>query len=134
MGKTVLNFSTPNAYAYFVKCKDNHIAWQSFQALLHGTVMELFHHFEDENDQSLTPETFLNWQAEIKNPTLRLLFELFLNFGLGLFFQRVGDRFNNQTLSMAGRSKFVDLFYAFHHHTKKSSIEICEILCRILRK
>ena len=45
---------------------------------------------------------------------LRLILEIFLNFGLGVFCQRVGDRFNNERLGIAGRSKISDFFYAFH--------------------
>ena len=41
--------------------------------------------------------------------------ELFLNFGLGIYIQRIGDRFNCRELSLAGRLKFDDLFYAFRH-------------------
>ena len=44
-----------------------------------------------------------------------MLLELFLNFGLAAYCQRVGDRFNSIHCSMAGRQKFSDLFYAFRH-------------------
>ena len=115
LGRNVLNFSSEKAYTYFVNCKDNHKSWQSFQVLLHGTIMELFHLFEISEDEPLSPSSFLSWQHEIANPTLRLMFELFLNFGLGIYIQRVGDRFNCRELSLAGRLKFDDLFYAFRH-------------------
>ena len=41
VGKEVLDFNTVKSYRYFIDCKDNHKAWQTFQNFLHGTTMEL---------------------------------------------------------------------------------------------
>ena len=107
-GKNVLNFTTPKAYEYFVKCKDNHIAWQSVQVLLLGTIMERYHVFEEETCQPLYWLANSNWQPYTTSDTW--------NFSSALvFFQRVGDLFNNIDLSMSAKSKFMDMFYAFRN-------------------
>ena len=58
---------------------------------------------------------FLNFVSEIENAPLSLISEIFLNFGLAIYVQRIGDRNNDYTVSSAGRYKFFDLFYAFNH-------------------
>ena len=44
-----------------------------------------------------------------------LSIQLFLNFGLTISIQRIGDRSNDAKMSNAGRYKFFDLFFAFKH-------------------
>ena len=41
LGQDVLKFYTAKSYQYFLDCKDNHKAWQSFEIFLHGSIMEL---------------------------------------------------------------------------------------------
>ena len=41
LGQDVLKFDTAKLYKYFVDCKDNHKAWQSFEIFLYGSFMEL---------------------------------------------------------------------------------------------
>ena len=41
LGQDVLIFDTIKSYSYFIKCKDNHKAYQALEILLVGTTMEL---------------------------------------------------------------------------------------------
>ena len=100
----------------FVNCKDNHKAWQAFEIFLHGTVLEFIHMFvEEKGITNVDPLGFLKWQSETESATLRLMFQLVLKFGLGIYVQRIGDRHNDAAISDAGRFAFLDLFYGFNH-------------------
>ena len=114
LGKMVLNFETQQAYNYFRQCKDNHKAWQAFEVFLHGTIMELIRLY-CAKEKDPTPLGFLEWQAEINTPVLKLMTHLTLNIGLGIYIQRIGDRNNDVDCSEAGRLRFLDMFYAFNH-------------------
>ncbi|XP_057311750.1 uncharacterized protein LOC130649485 [Hydractinia symbiolongicarpus] len=115
LAKDVLNIKSIAAYQYFVKCKDNHKAWQSFETFLHGTTMELLRLYDSETTGSLSPLGFLKWQSKITSPTLKLITQLVLTYGLGIYTQRVGDRSNDIKISDVGRFAYLDLFYAFNH-------------------
>ena len=114
LGKMVLNFETQQAYNYFRQCKDNHKAWQAFEVFLHGTIMELICLY-CAKEKEPTPLGFLDWQAEVDTPVLKLITHLTLNIGLGIYIQRIGDRNNDAVCSEAGRLRFLDMFYAFNH-------------------
>ena len=58
---------------------------------------------------------FLNFVFETENACLSLISDIFLNFGLAIYVQRIGDQNNDFTVSNAGRYKFFDLVYAFNH-------------------
>ena len=117
LGEEVLKFNTPKSYRYFFDCKDNHKAWQGLEIFLHGTTMELIHLYKLSigTDKLPTIMGFLQWQAAIKQPTLKFVAQLTLNFALAIYVQRVGDRNNDEECSNAGRYKFYDMFYAFNH-------------------
>ena len=110
-----MRFQSPKAYKYFVDCKDNHKAWQSFEILLHGVILKLLELYR--NSTCETPATlgFLNFVSETENATLSLISEIFLSFGLAIYKQRIGDQNNDFTVSNAGRYEFFYLFYAFNH-------------------
>ena len=38
---------------------------------------------------------FLNWQSTVENPVLKLVCELTLNIGLGIYIHRVGEQNND---------------------------------------
>ena len=59
LGKEVLKFSSPKAYDYFLNCKDNHKAWQSFEIILHGTIEEMIRLFLTEFNGEVTILNFL---------------------------------------------------------------------------
>lgn len=115
LGKEVLNFKSTAAYNYFVCCKDNHKSWQSFEILLHGTVLELIRIYEKENHSKITAIGFLKWQSTVESATLKLVLQLIFTYALGIYVQRIGDRNNDIVTSDAGRYAFTDFFYAFHH-------------------
>ena len=95
----------------FLNCKDNHKAWQAFEVFLHGTVLEFIHMFvEEEGITNIDPLGFLKWQSEAESAILKMMFQLVLKFGLGIYVQRIGDRHND-----AARFAFRDLFYGFNH-------------------
>ena len=58
---------------------------------------------------------FLDWQASIDSPTLKLLTQLTLNISLARYVQLVGNRDNEETCSDASRPKFLNMFFAFNH-------------------
>ena len=105
LGMNVLKFDTAKAYKYFVQCKDNHKSWQALEVFLHGTIMELIRVYCIDCSNP-TPLGFLQWQANITNPILKLVCQLTLNIGLGIYIQRVGDRNNDEKCSEAGRLRF----------------------------
>ena len=41
LGKKFMHFHSPKTNEYFADCKDNHKAWQSFEILFHGVILEL---------------------------------------------------------------------------------------------
>ena len=75
LGKEVLHFKSPKACKYFVDCKDNHKAWQSFEILLRGVILELLEFYR--NSTYETP-TALGFLSETENVTLSLISEIFL--------------------------------------------------------
>ena len=116
LGKDILNFQSEKAYKYFINCSDNHKAWQTFEILLHGTVLELIHLYSSScTHVQPTRLGFLQWQSETASSTLKLVFNLFLTYGLGIYIQRIGDRNNDSNVSDAGRYAFLDFFYGFNH-------------------
>ena len=115
LGKEVLHFQSSKAYKYFVDCKDNHKAWQSFKILLHGVILEVLELYRNSTCETPAALGFLNFVSETENATSNLISETFLSFGLAIYIQRIGDRNNDFTVSNAGRYKFFDLFYAFNH-------------------
>ena len=58
---------------------------------------------------------FLEWIGNTEKNTLKLLSQLFLGYGLGIYIQRTGDRNNDIEVSNAGRYKFFDVFFGFKH-------------------
>ena len=115
LGKEVLHFQSSKAYKYFVDCKDNHKAWQSFEILLLGVIVELLELYRNSTCETPTTLGFLNFVSETENATLSLISKIFLNFGLAIYIQRIGDRNNDFTVSNADRYNYFDLFYAFNH-------------------
>ena len=106
------------AYDFFINCKDNHKAWQSFEIFLHGTVLELFHLFQMETNQTkdkLNVLDFLKWQNDHKSATVKLILQLVLTYGVRIYVQRIGERNNDIVVADAGRYSFLDLFYGFNH-------------------
>lgn len=115
-GKDVLNFSSSNAYTYFLSCGDTHKAWQAFEIFLHGIVLELIHMYASESkEKPINVFGFMEWQRDQKSATLRMVLSLVLTFGLGLYTQKVGDRNNDASISDAGRYTFMNIFYGFNH-------------------
>ena len=49
-----------------------------------------------------TPIRFLNWQSTVENSVLKLVCELTLNIGLGIYIHTVGERNNDYPCSEAG--------------------------------
>ena len=117
LGKDVLGFNTPKSYSYFIDCKDNHKSWQALEIFLHGTTMELVHLYTASLAVGIkaTPLGFIEWQANVLNPTLKFMTQLTLNIALSIYVQRIGDRNNDEVCSNAGRYKFLNMFYAFNH-------------------
>ena len=115
LGQDVLNFTSPAAYKVFISCKDNHKAWESFEVFLHGTMLELIQKYVNETHEEPSPEGFLIWQSNVTSATLKLLLQIVLTYGLGIYVQRVGDRNNDNNVSEAGRFAFIDWFYGFKH-------------------
>ena len=117
LGSEVLKFRSPKSFQYFINCKDNHKAWQGFEIFLHGTIMELIHLYCAETTTKPTPFGFMEWQHNVKNPTLRLVCHLTLTIGLAIYVQRIGDRNNDVRCSNAGRMKFTT------QYTVKSNLQ-----------
>ena len=69
---------------------------------------------ECENDLP-TPLGFLRWQADLKNPVLRLVCDLTLSVGLGMYVMRIGVRNNDDKCCEAGRMKSINMFFGFNH-------------------
>lgn len=107
LGKKVLHFESQKAYSYFIECKDTHKSWQSFENVLHGTIIELKKLYLDSQHTEISVINFLKWQAGVTNANLKLLTQLFLNYGLAIYVQRIGDRNNNVKMSNAGRYNFL---------------------------
>ena len=115
LGKEVLNFKSSKAYDYFLTCKENHKACQSFEVLLHVTFKEMIKLYLTESKEHPSMLIFLQWTANTEDNKLKALSQLFMGFGLGVYIQRVGDRNNDVIVSNAGRYNFFDLFFAFKH-------------------
>ena len=116
LGDDVLNFSSNTAYQYFRDAKDNHKAWQSFEVLLHGMVMEMMHvYIKHVGIEDANAKGFLQWQSNTDSATFKLLSQVILNVGIAIYVQRVGDRNNDFKVSHAGRMKFLGAFYGFNH-------------------
>ena len=80
MGKEVLHFESQKAYDYFLNCKDTRKAWQMFEILLHGTIMEIIKLYLDVDPSQVSVIDFLRWQTNPTNPNLKLLTQLLLTF------------------------------------------------------
>lgn len=68
--------------------------------------MELKKLYLDSQRTEISVINFLKWQAGVTNANLKLLTQLFLNYGLAIYVQRIGDRNNNVKMSNAGRYNF----------------------------
>ena len=68
--------------------------------------MELKKLYLDSQHTEISVINFLKWQAGVTNANLKLLTQLFLNYGLAIYVQRIGDRNNNVKMSNAGRYNF----------------------------
>ena len=115
LGRDVLKFKSPKAYKYFIEAKGNHKSWEAFEVFLHGTTLELIHMYAHDSLETISPIGFLVWQSQVQSPTLKLLCQLVLSFGLGIYVQRVGDRNNDISVSDAGRYTFANIFYGLKH-------------------
>ena len=115
LGSDVLNFQSPIAYKYFTEAKDNHKSWQTFEIFFHGTMLELIHSCSLQCKEDLSPIGVLKQQRETTSGTMKLIFQLVLTYGLGIYAQRVGDSNNDIHVSDAGRYPFIDWFYGFKH-------------------
>lgn len=114
LGRDILNFKSPKAYSFFKDCKDNHKAWEAFEVFLHGTMLELIYKYSQESD-NVSAMGFMQWQHKINAPTVKLILQLVVTYGLGIYTQRVGDRNNDIIISDAGRYSFDDWFFGFNH-------------------
>ena len=81
----------------YIDCKDNHKAWQSFEILLHGIILEILELYRNSACETPSVLGILNFISETENATLSLISEIFLSFGLAIYIQRIGDR--NKTFS-----------------------------------
>ena len=113
--KKILALSCPKTYKYFADCKDNHKAWQSFEILFHGVIVELLEFYRNSTCETPTSLGSLNFVSETENATLSLTSEIFLIFALGIDIHGIDDWNNDFTVSNASRFKIFDLFYAFNH-------------------
>ena len=77
--------------------------------------MEIIKLYFDVNCSQVSVIDFLRWQANATNPNLKLLTQLFLNFGLSIYIQRIRDHNNDAKMSNNGQYVFFYLFYAFEH-------------------
>ena len=76
LGRDVLNFKSNKAYDYWIRAKDSHKAWESFEIFLHGTTLELINVYANDlkvSNENITTLGFLTWQTNVKSPTLRLM-------------------------------------------------------------
>ena len=85
LGSDVLNFKSPTAYKYSTEAKDNHKSWQAFEILLHGTMLELIHTCSLQCKEDISPIGFLKWQRETTSGTMKVIFQLVLTQGLGIY-------------------------------------------------
>ena len=108
LGNDALNFKSPTAYKYFTEAKDNHKFWQAFEIFLHGTMLGLIHTCLLQCKEDTSPIGFLKWERETTSDTMKLIFQLVLTYGQGIYAQRVH-------VSDAGRYAFIDWFYGFNH-------------------
>ena len=118
LGKDVLNFSSPNAYSFFIDCKDTHKAWQTLEIFLHGTTMELLQLYKATlKEETSNAQGFLQWQSNMgkESQNFRFISQMSLNVALAIYIQRIGDRNNDEEVSDSGRFKFMNMFYGFNH-------------------
>ena len=113
LGKEILKYDI--SFDYLINCKDNHKAWQAFDIFLNGTIMKLIRMYRAEEINTPTPIGFFNWQSTVENPVLKLVCELTLTIGLGIYIHRVGERNNDYWCNEAGRLKCIDMFFEFNH-------------------
>ena len=62
-----------------------------------------------------TPIGFLTWQSTVENQVLKLVCELMLNIGLGIYIHKVGEQNNHYRCSEAGCLKCINMFFGFNH-------------------
>ena len=53
---------------------------------------------EEEGITNIDPLGFLKWQSEAESAILKMMFQLVLKFGLGIYVQRIGDRHNDASI------------------------------------
>ena len=93
--------------------------------------MEIIKLYLDVNCSQASVTDFLRWQGNATNPNLKLLTQLFLNFGLAIYIQRIGDCNNHAKMSNARRYKFFDLFFAFKYPVYRE-VEYRELRNKVL--
>ena len=83
--------------------------------------------FLTEFNGEVTILNFLEWIANTENNTLKLLSQLFLGYGLGIYIQRIGDRNNDIEVVMLADINCLTYFSDLNtQFTEKWNIASCE--------
>ncbi|XP_053402977.1 uncharacterized protein LOC128558141 [Mercenaria mercenaria] len=114
----MLGYRSPRALICCKSCTDHHKAWMILNIFLQGTVDEILTTYIKycTNERQTPSVTGLYQYISIsKDKNFRFLCDATFNIVLAVFVFRSGVRRNNSKFIMAGKSKFIKLFYGFNH-------------------
>ncbi|XP_060557718.1 uncharacterized protein LOC132718104 isoform X2 [Ruditapes philippinarum] len=113
----MLGFRTPRALVCCQNCTDHHKAWMMLKIFLFGTIDELLYtyvSFIRIEKQTPTVDGLYAYKAQSEDKNYRFMCDVLLNYVLAVFVFRCGVRRNNYRYIMAGKCKFMKLFYGFN--------------------
>ncbi|CAH1778669.1 unnamed protein product [Owenia fusiformis] len=111
------------------KCRDYHKAWQTLIVFIAGTLKEMLTTYNRSpvgaDSQNTTSEGFVMFCKQHRNPTIRFMFDMVCELGIGILNLRAGIRRNNCNVIMSAKRTTRSLFHG-RNHPKYQTIEIFE--------
>lgn len=108
----MLGYRTPRVCCK--SCTDHHKSWMIINIFFNGTLDELLTTYVA-HDQTPTVAGLYNYISKCEDRNFRFMCDVVLNYVLAIFVFRCGVRRNNAEYIMAGKCKFMKLFYGFNH-------------------
>ncbi|XP_053374886.1 uncharacterized protein LOC123530450 [Mercenaria mercenaria] len=110
----MLGYRTPRALMCCKACPNHHKSWMILTIFFYGTIDEILTTYISQ-DEAPTVAGLYTYIGSCKHRNFRFMCDVVLNYVLAIFAFRCCTRRNNTDYIMAGKSKFMKLFYGLNH-------------------
>ncbi|XP_053407605.1 uncharacterized protein LOC123543533 isoform X2 [Mercenaria mercenaria] len=110
----MLGYRTPRALMCCKACTNHHKSWMILTIFFYGTIDEILTTYISQ-DEAPTVAGLYTYIGSCKDRNFRFMCDVVLNYVLAIFAFRCGTRRNNTDYIMAGKSKFMKLFYGLNN-------------------